>query len=79
MARIRYMRISGDLLVEMFKTDHTIHATVVEGLPADAKFLRAGLTTYGVVNLIVESTAFDDIADFDEIPEQRIVLYKEQS
>lgn len=67
--RIRTLQFTGDFLVSMLKEGNVIQAAVVSnGLPADARFVRAGHDYSGSLYLVIESASFDDIEEGDEIP-----------
>lgn len=60
---------SGQAAVELLKASDAAFVRVVEnGLPRDARFVRAALDEHGYVWLIVESESFAEVQEPEPIP-----------
>ena len=68
--RLRYVPITASMLLELMKVTQptTSVELVANGLPQDAKLIRAGHDSFGWVNLVVESIDFDEVSEGGEIP-----------
>lgn len=79
MARQKFFRVDLGLFVSFFtEGNHLLPAEVAEGLPSDTKLVRADIdyvhAGFGVIRVVVESDAFDEVKEGDVIPETSIIF-----
>lgn len=66
--RYRRVRISHQILMDMFVTGNHINVQVIRGLPSDARFRYITSGSIFGIDIVVEHEDFDDLNDGDEIP-----------
>ena len=66
--RLRYLPVSLDFFISVCKNPESHVKLVANGLPPDAKAIRAGHDNFGWLNIIIESCTFDDVEEGGEIP-----------
>ena len=76
MPRLRYIPVYTDFFIDCLKGGE-IHAICVDNvLPQDTKMVRMGHDQLGSMFIVVESEEFDDIGEYDEIPQHPKPLFK---
>lgn len=67
------MQVTPRFLLDMFRDDNKIRVNVLEGAPSDATVTRAYIEDMGtptgiIINLVIQSEAFDPVPEGHEIP-----------
>lgn len=76
--RLRRVRISADLLVDMFVQGNNIHTKVIKGLPVGTQFVRlvSWPPSNQYVEFIVAHDSFDEAQRNEMIPIIEITMEK---
>jgi len=67
--RVKRVRMTSELLINMFRNGNESHVKCIKGLPDDARFIRmtSSEQIYGI-DIVVSSESFSELKDGDEIP-----------
>lgn len=72
--RVKYIRTTPELLVEVMKHGTAGVRPVANHLPSDARFIRAGLDPVGGLNLVLESSEWPEVREGEVMVELPPVL-----